>query len=91
MKRLYLTHLLSTVVRRFMSVLICSACLDQTFSKLVKDSCIISISIYSCVVYCDCCPFVTISGYLNICHFDSPEFFCGAAGFSVCCRRFLVI
>jgi hypothetical protein len=36
----YFTNLLSTAVRRFMSVLICSACLDKIVSNLVKDSCI---------------------------------------------------
>jgi hypothetical protein len=40
---IYFIYLLSTVARRFMSVLVCSACLDKMFSKLVKDSCIILI------------------------------------------------
>jgi hypothetical protein len=34
-----------------MSVLICSACLGNIVSKLVKDSCIILISLCSCVLF----------------------------------------
>jgi hypothetical protein len=47
----YFTKLLSTVVRRFMSVLICSSCLDEIVSKLMKNFCIILISAYSCVLF----------------------------------------
>jgi hypothetical protein len=41
----HFTNLLSTVVGRFISVLLCSACLDKIVSYLVKDSCIILISV----------------------------------------------
>jgi hypothetical protein len=47
------TNLLSTVVRRFMSVLICSACLDKIVSNRVKDSCIILMNMFSCVLFVD--------------------------------------
>jgi hypothetical protein len=53
----YFTNLLSAVVRRFMSVLICSACLDKIVSKLVKDSCIISINVCPCVLLAFRCYF----------------------------------
>jgi hypothetical protein len=47
----YFANLLSTAVRRFMSVLICSTCLDKIVSNLVKDSCIILISVCSCTLF----------------------------------------
>jgi hypothetical protein len=46
----YFTNL-STVVRRFKSELICSACLDKIVSNLVKYSCIILISVCSFVLF----------------------------------------
>jgi hypothetical protein len=81
----YFTNLLSTVVRRFMSVLISSACLDKIVSNLVKDSCIILISVFLCVVCCDCWRFDTISGCLGICHFLS------SFSFLWCCRAFVLL
>jgi hypothetical protein len=48
----YFSNLLTTVVRRFVGVLICSACLDKFISKLVKDCCIILISVF---LVCFCC------------------------------------
>jgi hypothetical protein len=33
----YFTDFLSTMVMRFMSILICSACLNKVFLKFVKD------------------------------------------------------
>jgi hypothetical protein len=47
----YFNNLLSTVVRRLRSVLICSACLENIVSNLVKDSCFILISVCSCVLF----------------------------------------
>jgi hypothetical protein len=41
----YFTNLLSTVVRRFMRVLNCSACLDKIVSKIVKVPSSILISV----------------------------------------------
>jgi hypothetical protein len=42
----YFSNLLSTVVRGFMCLLIFSACLDKIISKLVKDCCIILVSVF---------------------------------------------
>jgi hypothetical protein len=88
----YFTSLLSMVVWRFMSVLICSACLDKIASKVVKDSCIILIN---------ACPFVlfaVISGVSILflvawayVIFGRPSVFCGAAGFSFSCPGVFVI
>jgi hypothetical protein len=47
----YFTKLLSTAVRRFMNVLVSSACLNKIVSNLVKDCCIILISLCSCVLF----------------------------------------
>jgi hypothetical protein len=76
----YFTNLLSTVVRRFMSVLRCSACLDRVFSNLLKDSRIILISVCSCVLLAD-----TISGCLGVYHFRS------SFSFLWCCRPFVLL
>jgi hypothetical protein len=46
----YFTNLLSTLVRGFMSVLICSACLNKIVSNLVKGPCINLISVCSYVL-----------------------------------------
>jgi hypothetical protein len=64
----HFTNLLSTVVRRSISVLIFSACLDKIVSNLVKDSCIILISVCSCVLFA---AIVGFSGCLGVCHFRS--------------------
>jgi hypothetical protein len=48
----HFTVLLRTVVSRFMSLLICSACLDKIVSNRVKDSCISLINVFLCVAGC---------------------------------------
>jgi hypothetical protein len=74
----YFTNLLSTVVRRFMSVLICSACLNKIVSNLVKDSCIILISVCSWVLFAVIVGvsilFPVALAYVN---FGRPSVFCG--------------
>jgi hypothetical protein len=88
----YFTDLLSMVVRRFMSVLIYSACLDKIVSNLVKDSCIILISVCSCVLFAVIVGisilFVVACAYVI---FDSPSVFCGAVGFLFSCPGVFVI
>jgi hypothetical protein len=49
----YFISLLSTVLRRFMSVLICLACLDKIVSNRVNDSCISLMNMFSCVLFAD--------------------------------------
>jgi hypothetical protein len=76
----YFTNLLSRVVRSFMSVLICSTCLDKIVSNFVKGSYIILISVYSCVLFT---LIVVVSIlFLGVHHFRS--FF----SFLWCCRAF---
>jgi hypothetical protein len=77
----HFTNLLSMAVRRFISVLICSACLDNIVSKLVKDSCIILISVCSCVLFAvivDVSIVFLVSWAYVI--FGRPSVFCGAVG-----------
>jgi hypothetical protein len=81
----YFTNLLSTMVSRFMSVVIYSACLDKLAPNLVKDFCIILISVCSLCCSRDCWRFDTISGYLGVCHFRSPF------SFLLCCRAFILL
>jgi hypothetical protein len=86
----YFTNLLNPVVRTFMSVLICSACLEKIVSNLVKDSCIILIHVCFvcvcvCVVCCDCWRLDTISGCLGVCHFRS------CFSFLWCCRAVILL
>jgi hypothetical protein len=47
----YFTSLLSTVVRRFMSMFICSACLDNIVTNRVKAYCIVLINVCYCVLF----------------------------------------
>jgi hypothetical protein len=79
----YFPDLLSTVVRRFVSVLICSAYMDKIVSKLVKDSCIILNNVCSCVLFAVIVGisilFLVAWAYVI---FGHPSVFCGAAGLS---------
>jgi hypothetical protein len=63
----YYISLLSTVVRRFMSVLICSVCLDKIVSNRVKNSCIILINVCSCVLFAE-------SFHVSILHLIACEY-----------------
>jgi hypothetical protein len=88
----YFTNLLSTVVRRFMSGLIYSASLDKIVSDLVKDSCIILISV------CPCALFAVIAGVSILFRvawayviFGRPSAFCYAAVLSFSCSGVFVI
>jgi hypothetical protein len=85
----YFTNL-STVVMRLLSVLICSACLEKIVSNLVKDSCIILISVCSCVmlpVIVGVSILFLVAWAYNI--FGRPSVFCGAAGLSLSCPVYL--
>jgi hypothetical protein len=88
----YFTNLLSLVVRRFMSMLICSACLDKIVSNLVKDSCTILISVCSCVLFA---VIVGISLLFMVAWayviFSRPSVLCGCAGHLFSCRSVYVI
>jgi hypothetical protein len=88
----YFTHFLSTVVRRFMSVLICSVCLDKIVSEFVKNFCIIFISARSCVLFAVIVGvsilFLVARAYVI---FGRPSVFCGAAGLSFSCPVAFVI
>jgi hypothetical protein len=88
----YFTDLLSMVVKRFISVLICSACLDSTVSNLVKDSCIILISVCSCVLFA---VIVGVSIVFMVAWayfiFGHPSVFSGAAGLLFSCPGVFVI
>jgi hypothetical protein len=86
----HFTNLLSTVVRRFMSMLICSACWDKILSNLVKDSFIILITVCSCVLFAVIVGvsivFLVAWAYVI---FGRPSVFFGAAGFSFSCPMYL--
>jgi hypothetical protein len=88
----YLTNLLSTLVRRFTSVVIYSACLDKIVSNLVKDSCIILISVCSfmliLVIVGVSILFLVAWAYVI---FGRPSVFCCAVGFSFSCPGVFVI
>jgi hypothetical protein len=47
----YFTSFLRMVLRRLMSVFICSICLDKIISNLVKDSCIVLIIVCFCMLF----------------------------------------
>jgi hypothetical protein len=73
-------------------MLICSDFLDNIVSNLMKDSCIILVSVCSCV------PFAVIVGVLILflvawayVIFGRPSVFCGAAGLSFSCPGVFVI
>jgi hypothetical protein len=88
----HFTNLLSTVVRRFISVLICSACLDSIVSNLVKYSYVILTSVCSCVLFGVIVGvsilFLVAWAYVI---FGCPSVVCGAAGFSLSCPTVFVI
>jgi hypothetical protein len=88
----HFTNLLSTVVRRFISVLICPASLDNIVSNLVKDSCVILISVCSCVLLAVIVGvsilFLVAWAYVI---FGRPSVFYGAAGLSFSCPDVFVI
>jgi hypothetical protein len=81
----YFINLLSTVVRRIMSMLICSASLDKIVSNLVKDSCIILISVCSCMLFAEIVGisilFLVDWAYVIF----YPSVFCGAVGLLFSC------
>jgi hypothetical protein len=87
----YVNHFtnLSTVVRRFIRVLIRSACLDF---QPAKGTCIILISVSSCVLF-DVIVGVSILFLVAWAYviFGRPSVFCGAAGFPFSCPDVFVI
>jgi hypothetical protein len=88
----YFTNLLSTVVRRFISVLICSACLDKIISNLLKDSGIILISVYFSVLFVVIVdvPILFLVAWAYVV-FGRPSVFSGASGLSFSCTSIFVI
>jgi hypothetical protein len=88
----YFTSLLSTVVRKFMSILIRSAYLDKIISNLAKDSCIILNSVCYCVLFAVIVG-VSLLSLLAWAYtiFGSPSVFCGAAGLPFSCQGVFLI
>jgi hypothetical protein len=86
------TNLLSTVVRRIVSVLICSACLVKIISNLVKDSCVTLVSECSCVLFAVIdgvsIEFLVAWAYVI---FGRPSVSCRVAGLSFSCPVVFVI
>jgi hypothetical protein len=67
-------------------LLISSACLDKIVSNLVKDSCIILISVCSCVMFA-----VIVGVSILFLVAWTYVIFCGAAGLSLSCLCVFVI
>jgi hypothetical protein len=90
------TSLLSAVVRRFMSVLICSACFDKIVSNRLKNSCISLICVLLCfLLRVLLFPILILLAWAYVI-FGLPSVFLGAEKLSFSClgifvKRILVI
>jgi hypothetical protein len=87
----YCASLFCTVVRRIVSVFICTACFDKIDLNRVKNSCINLINVCSGMLFAEI--FVVSVQFLlawTYVIFDLPSVFLGAAGLSFSCLGIFV-